>query len=36
MAKKKNKDIRKKILAWIMLLVMLGSALTLALSVLFG
>ncbi len=36
MAKNKNKDIRKKILAWIMLLVMLGSALTLALSVLFG
>lgn len=36
MAKKKTKNIANKIVAWIMLLAMLGSVLTIAISALFS
>lgn len=34
--KKKNKDIGKKVLAWVMLIAMIGSIITMAIPVLFG
>ncbi len=34
--KKKSKDIGKKVLAWVMLIAMIGSIITMAIPVLFG